>query len=213
MSLRQLIGWHLQQCTEVSAPSNYLENADVVTIHKQEKDPMFPQNQWLTSLLCCLWKMYEKIVWTNEEIRLHQRRDTRWAIQFYYRLLYGSPIDQIDAECYLWLREKKATIAVNESYDSMWYTGFFYKLISINPPGELISVIDSFIAQRSFWIKIDCAFSRRRPIFTSHSGIITFSVAVQYVHLGHPQYYRIRISFVSWWHMYLWPNNSQSMHT
>ena len=63
---------------------------------------------------------------------------------------------------------KMTTIAVfldiSKAYDSTWHTGLIYKLVTMNVPGELIRVIDSFLAQRSFRVKMDGAFSGWRPM-------------------------------------------------
>ena len=42
--------------------------------------------------------------------------------------------------------------------------GLIYKLVTMNVPGKLIRVIDSFLAQRSFRVKMDGAFSGWRPM-------------------------------------------------
>ena len=61
------------------------------------------------------------------------------------------------------LELKCSTIAtfldISKAYDSAWHTGLIYKLIQMNLPGELIRVIDSFLAHRSFRVKMDKAVS------------------------------------------------------
>ena len=53
---------------------------------------------------------------------------------------------------------------ISKAYDSTWHTGLIYKLVTMNVPGELIRVIDSFLAQRSFRVNMDGAFSGWRPM-------------------------------------------------
>ena len=63
---------------------------------------------------------------------------------------------------------KMTTIAVfldiSKAYDSTWHTGLIYKLVTMNVPGELIRVIYSFLAQRSFRVKMDGVFLEWRPM-------------------------------------------------
>ena len=53
---------------------------------------------------------------------------------------------------------KMATVAVfldiTKAYDFTWHTGLIYKLIQMNVPCELIKVLDSFLAQRSFRVNM-----------------------------------------------------------
>jgi Reverse transcriptase (RNA-dependent DNA polymerase). len=66
--------------------------------------------------------------------------------------------------------KKMTTIAVflniSKLYDSMWDTVLIYKLVSMNVPGELMRGIDSFLAQRSFRVKMDGVFSCWRPMLS-----------------------------------------------
>jgi hypothetical protein len=41
----------------------------------------------------------------------------------------------------------------------MWHTGLIYKPIQMKIPGELIRIIDSFLAHKSFRVKMDRAVS------------------------------------------------------
>jgi len=66
------------------------------------------------------------------------------------------------------LDKKCSTVAVfldiSKAYDSTWHTGLLYKLIQMHVPGELIKVIDSFLAHRSFRVKMDGAVSEWKPM-------------------------------------------------
>jgi Reverse transcriptase (RNA-dependent DNA polymerase). len=135
------------------------KKADVVTIPKQGKDPKFPQNRRPISLLSCLGKVYEKIilerfkkfVFTNNLIPDEQFgfipgcSTTHQLIRLMEYITSG-------------FERKMTTVAVfldiNKAYDSTWHTGLIYKLLSMNFPGELIRVIDSFLVRRSFRVKV-----------------------------------------------------------
>ena len=59
-----------------------------------------------------------------------------------------------------------STIAVfldiNKAYDSTWHSGLIYKFIQLKVPFTLITIIDSYLAQRSFRVKMEGAFSEQR---------------------------------------------------
>ena len=68
---------------------------------------------------------------------------------------------------------------ISKAYDSTWHTGLPYKLIPMNLPGELIRVIDSFLAHRSFRVKMDKAVSGWRPMLARcYAGLYVISVAI-----------------------------------
>ena len=66
------------------------------------------------------------------------------------------------------LELKRSTVAffldISKTYNATWHTGLIYKLIKINVSGELIRVIDSFLAHRSFRVKMDNAKSGWKPM-------------------------------------------------
>ena len=66
---------------------------------------------------------------------------------------------------------------ISKAYDSTWHTGLLYKLIQMHVPGELIKVIDSFLARRSFRVKMDGAVSEWKPMLDA-SGFNDISVAI-----------------------------------
>ena len=66
------------------------------------------------------------------------------------------------------LELKCSTVAtflnISKAYYSTWHMGLIYKLIQINHPGDLIRVIDSFLAHRWFRVKMDKPVSGWRPM-------------------------------------------------
>ena len=64
--------------------------------------------------------------------------------------------------------QKQSTVAVfldvSKAYDSTWPTGLLYKLSQMQIPSDLIFIIQSYLAQRSFRVKVDGARSSWRPM-------------------------------------------------
>ena len=69
---------------------------------------------------------------------------------------------------HLGIDNKCSTVAVfldiSKSYDSTWHTGLIHKLIQMSVPEELVKVIDSYLAHRSFRVMMDGATSEWRPM-------------------------------------------------
>ena len=61
------------------------------------------------------------------------------------------------------LDRKGTTVAIfldiGKAYDSTWHTGLVYKLIHMGLPGELIKVLDSYLAHRAFRVRMDGTLS------------------------------------------------------
>ena len=137
------------------------------TIHFRIFCTLVKKNRRPISLLSCLGKIYEKIllerlkkfVFTNDLISDEQFGFMPGSSTTYQltRLMEYITSD---------FERKMTTIAVfldiSKGYDSTFHTGLIYKLVSMNVPGELITVIDSFFVQRSFRVKMDSAVSGRR---------------------------------------------------
>jgi Reverse transcriptase (RNA-dependent DNA polymerase). len=60
--------------------------------------------------------------------------------------------------------KKNVFLDIIKTYNSKWHTGLFYKLVSMNVPGEYVRVIYSYLAQRFFRVTKDGAFSGWRPM-------------------------------------------------
>jgi Reverse transcriptase (RNA-dependent DNA polymerase). len=67
------------------------------------------------------------------------------------------------------LDRKWSTVAVfldiSKPCNTTWHMGLLYKLTHMGLPGELITVIDSYLAHRSFRVRMDGALSAWKPMF------------------------------------------------
>ena len=141
----------------------------MVTIPKKGKDPKIPKNRRPISLISCLRKVYERIllnrlnsqVNTNNLIPYEQfsfmpgRSTTNQQLSFAENITSGLELKYSIVAAFL---------DISKAYDSTWHTGLIYKLTQMNLSGELIRVIDSFLAQRSFRVKINNAVSGWRTM-------------------------------------------------
>ena len=146
-------------------PSNW-KKSEVVINPKPGKDPKFTENRRLISILSGLRKIYaiillKTLIFTNDLIPDEQFGFLSGCSTFHqvFRIMEFTTSG---------FETRMATVAalldISKAYDSTWHKELIYKLISINFPKELIRVIDSFLAQRSFRVKMDGAFSGWRPM-------------------------------------------------
>ena len=105
------------------------------------------------------------------------------------------------------LHRKWSTVPVfldiSKAYDSTWHTGLLYKLIQMRVPGELIKVIDSHLAHRSFRVKME-----RYP-----SGNRYKQECLRTIHIGHTEVYQIRMNCLCGQHLHLWPKQKSAVRT
>ena len=155
--------------------------AEVVTIPKKGKYPNIPQNRRPISLLSCLEKVYENIllnILSSKVVANNLVPEDQFGI-----MPGCSTTHQL-------LRLKKSTAAVfldiSKAYDARWHTRLIYKLIKMNVSGKLIKVIDSFLAHRSFRVKIDNAKSGWKPMLAGVQRGSTLS-PIFYIHVGYTE--------------------------
>jgi Reverse transcriptase (RNA-dependent DNA polymerase). len=144
----------------------------VVTLPRPGKDPKIPNNRRPISLLSSLGKIYERIllnrlssyVFANNLIPEEQFGFMPGCSTTQQLLCLTEYISSgIDNKC--------STVAVfldiSKAYDSTWYTWLIHKLIQMSVPEELVKVIDSYLAHRSFRVMMDGATSEWRPMLAN----------------------------------------------
>ena len=141
---------------------------DLKYLHSKGKDPKIPQNRRTISLLSCLGKVYERILYKlNSQIIANNlvpdeqfgfmpgRSTTHQLLRLTEYITYG-----LDLKCSI----IAVFLDISKAYDSSWHTGLIYKLIQIPVSGEMIRVIDTFLAHRLFRVKMDNAVLGWRPM-------------------------------------------------
>lgn len=74
-------------------------------------------------------------------------------------------------------------IDISKAFDKVWHDGLLYKLMSINTPSSLFNIINSFLLNRQFSVKINDNISDLKPISAgvpkgSKLGPILFNIYV-----------------------------------
>ena len=165
----------------------------MVTIPKQGKDPKTLQNRLPISLLSSLGKIYERIL--LKRLTCHVFANNLVPEEQFGFMPGCSTTQQLlrlTEHISSGLDKKCSTVAVfldiSKAYDSTWPTGLLYKLIQMRVPGELIKVIDSFfsfLAHRSFRVKMDGAVSEGKPVLYNRNRKQSFRTAVISARLQH----------------------------
>jgi len=144
-------------------PINW-KKAQVITIPKPGKDPKFPQNRRPISLLSTLGKIYERVL-LNRLMEFVEERKLIPEEQFGFMAGCSTThqLLRLMESITEGFQTRQTTIAVfldiSKAYDTTWHTGLIYKLIGMGLPGDLIKIIESFLSQRSFRVRMDGAHS------------------------------------------------------
>ena len=74
---------------------------------------------------------------------------------------------------------------ISKANASTWHTEQLYKLIPMQVVGELVKVIDSFLAHRSFRIKMERAITGWKPMLAEVPQGSTLSPILYNLYIGH----------------------------
>ncbi|GFU36984.1 RNA-directed DNA polymerase from mobile element jockey [Trichonephila clavipes] len=58
-----------------------------------------------------------------------------------------------------------AFLDAEKAFDRVWHDGLIFKLIQLNFPSYIIKIINSYLSDRTFQVRIDTTLSRIAPIF------------------------------------------------
>lgn len=144
------------------------KEAIIVPILKPKKPPDDPSSYRPISLLNCLSKLTEKFI-----INLLNKHNNENNIikpeQFGFRTSLSAPhqlyrlIDHIEANKI----NKQNTVAlfldIQKAYDKVWVDGLLFKLLTLNFPHHLIYLLQSYLSDRSFRIRVKNSLSSPCP--------------------------------------------------
>ncbi|GFU76390.1 RNA-directed DNA polymerase from mobile element jockey [Trichonephila clavipes] len=145
------------------------KTASVIPILKPGKDPTLPDSFRPISLLPVLSKITEKIIQkrlclhlNDNDILIPQQHGFRAGLSTSHQFL--RVVEYIKSG----FQDRKSTGAVfldiQKAFDRVWHVGLLYKLIKIKTPPHLIKLINSFLNNRSFTVKVNNSHSSDRRI-------------------------------------------------
>lgn len=133
------------------------KTARVIAIHKPGKDPTDPAGYRPISLLPCLGKLFEKIIFN----RL-RRASSNILIdeQFGFRQAHSTTqqLARVAETILQGLNMHESTgmflLDIEKAFDTVWHQGLIHKLIQLDTPSVLIHLIKSYLNNRSFQVHI-----------------------------------------------------------
>ena len=145
------------------------KEATVVCIPKKGKPLSSPSSFRPISLLCCLSKIAETVILNRISIFTESEKILP-DFQHGFRKKHGSCHQLLRVTEFLAdnLNKKHHTsmllLDVEQAFDRVWHNGLIYKLIKLDFPHYLIAIIRSYLADRSFKVKVGQFFSLSQPI-------------------------------------------------
>lgn len=141
------------------------KKAQIVMIPKPMKNHLIPENHRPISLLNTMSKIFERIILTKLINHTKIRKE-----QHAFRTSHSTTTQLITLVDDLKKNQskKEKTVAVfldvAKAFDRVWHQGLIHKLLLANIPHSLIKLIDSFLTDRTFKIKINDHLSTSRKI-------------------------------------------------
>ena len=131
----------------------------VTMIQKKTDDKRNPKNYRPISITSCLARLFERMILKHLQIHLRNnnillknqsgfraRRSTRDNLYF---------LSQKVLECF---NKKKKSVCVlfdiASAFDRVWHQGLIYKLVKAKTPLYLVNIIQTFLTNRSFSVKV-----------------------------------------------------------
>jgi len=146
------------------------KKADVVLIPKSGKNPLFPENYRPISLLPTIGKVFEKIILNRLQPALAGHIPNE---QFAFRAAHSTEHQTLRVAEFITKAFNERAYAgaifldVSKAFDKVWHQGLLFKLKNMDCPRYLLKLIQSFLSNREFRIKLKTlppTFSTPRPI-------------------------------------------------
>ncbi|KAL4084515.1 hypothetical protein QTP88_027930 [Uroleucon formosanum] len=162
--------------------------ATIILINKPGKDKSNPDSYRPISLLSSISKLFEKIIHTRLLFYLNAI-DLIPKFQFGFRSNHSTVqqlfriTEHINTAFEKHCHTGAVFIDISKAFDKVWHEGLLFKLKSINTPSYLFNIINSFLLNRQFAVKINDNTSNLMPISAgvpqgSKLGPILFNIYV-----------------------------------
>lgn len=143
--------------------------AKILPIQKPGKDPKLTTSYRPISLLSCLGKLFERIIYSRlSEFSFNNNIIAKE--QFGFRTQH-STVHQIRRITNIVNKNKmirKSTgivlLDIEKAFDSVWHNGLIFKLNKSNVPKYIVKLIKSFVSDRKFFVFINGTASTKRKI-------------------------------------------------
>jgi len=145
------------------------KHAIVITIPKPGKDHRHPINYRPIALLSSLSKTFERVVLAKLNAAIGPKiRNEQFAFRPQHSTTHQlvGLIDQLAANSNSKLRTAAVFLDVEKAFDRVWHAGLLYKLHTLGTPTSLLNIINSFLTDRTFSVRLNTTISSSRPVFS-----------------------------------------------
>lgn len=162
-SLTEILNACLRTCY---FPSTW-KRAVIIPIPKPGKDHKIPENYRPIALLSSLSKVYEKVILKKiHEVLAGKIRNEQFAFRPDHSttLQLVKLLDDLSTN---WNNNEHSAaifLDVAKAFDKVWHEGLLYKLSVLNTPTTLIKIVQSFLSNRFFAVKIEGQISTMRSV-------------------------------------------------
>lgn len=156
-------------CLSISYFPKTWKHSEIIVIHKPGKPSSLKSSYRPISLLPTLSKLFEKVI----KSRLEKHLNDISLIpphQFGFKSHHSTchQLLRVSEDIINGFENKQFTVAafldVAQAFDKVWHDGLLCKLQDCGTPLYLLNIIRSFLADRTFCVKLDNALSLIKPI-------------------------------------------------
>jgi hypothetical protein len=143
------------------------KEAKVITLLKPGKDPKFPQNLYLISLLSTTSKLFKKVILKMVQRHIEERGLPNTS-QFGFHAHHRTTLQCMKLMNLVTLNFNSnmsmvvVFLDIEKAFDTIWHFGLLYKLLKLNVSISLIKLISSLLSQRKFRISVEGEISAPR---------------------------------------------------
>lgn len=156
-------------CLKLSYFPQEWKNALILPIHKPGKDKLFPQSYRPISLLNTMSKILENIILNR--LKTHETENHQLIPeQFGFRNHHSTTQQLIRITNHISenFNKNKSTamtlLDIEKAFDTVWHKALIYKLHAYNIPLYLLKLLNSFLTDRTFNVKVNENLSSTKRI-------------------------------------------------
>ncbi|KAL4143778.1 hypothetical protein QTP88_006064 [Uroleucon formosanum] len=161
----------LNGCLRIGHFPTSWKYATVITIPKPGKDHRHPANYRPTALLSSLSKIFERVILAKLNAAIGPKiRNEQFAFRPQHSTTHQlvKLFDQLTTNSNSKLRTAAVFLDVEKAFNRVWHAGLLYKLHALGTPISLLNIINSFLSERNFSVRINSSTSNSRSV---QSGI------------------------------------------
>lgn len=156
-------------CLKLTHFPTQWKNAHVLAFPKPNKDKLFPQNYRPISLLTTLSKTLENIILNR--IKAHEIENKQIIPeQFGFRNHHSTTqqLIRITNDISEGFNKNQSTVMamldIEKAFDTVWHKALLHKLDNYGLPNYLLLLINSYLTNRTFQVKINSTLSNKKHI-------------------------------------------------